>query len=257
MKQGTYNLLGLPVAVTTLELATDKIARHALDSGRGYVCAANVHMCMEAFDHADFLEVVKNAFMVVPDGKPLYWWMKSHGEAEARQVRGPDLFISLCRLAEQRNFPIALYGGSQETVLKLESFLNENFPGLTISLAISPPFRDLTEDEELAMKDRLNSSGARILFVALGCPKQEKWMASHESSLNPVMVGVGAAFDFYAGTIPVAPEWMRNAGLEWLFRLLSEPSRLWKRYLWNNPRFIFYYVKSFFTAKYNRPQTGE
>lgn len=237
-----------------MEQATDHVIQDALASRKGYVCAANVHMCMESYDDPAFRDVVNNATLVIPDGKPLYWWMKSFGEADASQVRGPDLFIALCEEAEKQGISIALYGGAENTIKHLEAFLCEKYPGLNIAAAISPPFRVLTKDEESSIVNDLNGSGARIVFVALGCPKQEKWMAAHKSVVNPVMIGVGAAFDFYGGTVSVAPEWMRNAGLEWLHRFASEPRRLWKRYLWNNPRFIFQYGKVFFTRRHKDPR---
>lgn len=253
---GTHNILGLSIAVTSLEKATDHVIQDVLACRKGYVCAANVHMCMESSDDPVFRDIVNNAGLIVPDGKPLYWWMKSLGETQANQIRGPDLFLSLCKEAERQGISIALYGGTRNTVERLEVFLHEKYPALNIARAISPPFRVLTEAEEKSLVDDLNSSGARIMFVALGCPKQEKWMAAHKNVLDPVMVGVGAAFDFYAGTIPVAPEWMRNAGLEWLHRFASEPKRLWKRYLWNNPRFILHYVKAVFSKSKNDSRSG-
>ncbi len=256
MNISTHNILGLSVAVTSLEKSTDFIIQEALASRKGYVCAANVHMCMESSDDPAFRNIVNEAELIVPDGKPLYWWMKSFGETQANQVRGPDLFLALCKEAEQRDIAIALYGGTTNTIKCLETFLHKTYPGLNIARAISPPFRALTEEEDRTLVDDLNSSGARITFVALGCPKQEKWMAAHKNVLDPVMVGVGAAFDFYAGTIPVAPEWMRNAGFEWLYRFVSEPRRLWKRYLWNNPRFILHYVKAVFSRPHAAPRSG-
>lgn len=242
--------MGLPIAVTTAREAAECIVDNAMLGRRGYVCAANVHMCMEAADDREFLEVVRNAALVVPDGKPLYWWMKAFGEKYAQQVRGPDLFRVLCGEASKRDVAIGLYGGSPDVVRKLEVFLKLKFPSLHIAVAISPPYRDLTPAEEAQFISQINSSGASILFVGLGCPKQEKWMAKNTKTISPIMIGVGAAFDFYAGTKKSAPDWMKGAGLEWLHRLISEPKRLWKRYLWNNPRYVCRFLYAWLTSKF-------
>jgi len=145
---------------------------------------------------------------------------------------------------------VALYGGGLATLAKLQKFLLQAYPGLTIGCAISPPFRPLSEDERNAYTAKIRNSGARILFVGLGCPKQEKWMAENVTQLNLVMLGVGAAFDFYAGDKKVAPAWMRKAGLEWLHRFISEPHRLWKRYLMNNPHFVYLYLRAIIRRRF-------
>ena len=234
----TFDILGLNVAVTNIDDAAKYIAGHAERGLGGYVCAANVHMCMESYDNNDFMQVVNNAAIVVPDGKPLFWWMKMFGVQTAQQVRGPDLFLKLCQISEKSGLQVGLYGGSEKALAALQKYIHLNYPSLNLVKLISPPYRSLAEEEQASYITEINESGVKILFVGLGCPKQEKWMASNEDSVNAIMVGVGAAFDFYAGTLKMAPEWMKTCGLEWLYRLFSEPRRLWKRYLYNNPRFI-------------------
>jgi N-acetylglucosaminyldiphosphoundecaprenol N-acetyl-beta-D-mannosaminyltransferase len=244
-ESGSYHgILGMNVAVTTLPQAVERVMQLSCMRKGSYVCAANVHMCMEAYRDKAFQAVVNNAALVVPDGKPLMWWMWSFGASEAKQVRGPDLFSAVCEHASENGIPVALYGASPGTLERLQKYMIGKYPGIDISCAISPPFRLLSEEEQQDFLDSIGASGARILFVGLGCPKQENWMANNAPKLDLVMLGVGAAFDFYSGDKKVAPEWMRKAGLEWLHRLLSEPGRLWKRYLLNNPYFIYLYVKS-------------
>lgn len=237
-----FEILGMKVAVTSIEKATESVVDFSVAGHGGYVCAANVHMCMESHDDKEFQRVVNGAALVVPDGKPLAWWMKAFGEKNARQVRGPDLFMSVCNKASQHGIPIGLYGGTRDALGKLQEFLNRQLPALNIACAISPPFRELSQDEQADDLTTINESGAKILFLGLGCPKQERWMANNEDKIKAIMLGVGAAFDFYAGTKKMAPSWMMKLGLEWLYRLIDEPGRLWKRYLMNNPRFVFYFI---------------
>lgn len=209
-----------------------------------YVCVSNVHMCMEAFDSKEFMAVVNNADLVIPDGRPIFWAQKLLGASEAQQVRGQDIMNELCRLSSVNSINIGLYGGSSDQVLEqVQVQLNKAYPGIKIVYSKSPPFRPLTAEEDNAVVTGINDSGVDILFVGIGCPKQELWMAEHKDKLTCVMLGVGAAYDFIAGSKKHAPRWMQKLGLEWLFRLLSEPQRLWKRYLKQNPRFIYYFSK--------------
>jgi len=217
-----------------------------------YICVSNVHMCMEAFDDSAFCNVVNNADLVVPDGKPLVWAQKFSGHKNAAQVRGPELFIKLCEDAQNRAIPIGLYGGSKKSLVRLMEKLEIRFPSLDITFADSPPFRELTVEEENRYIKEINSSAVKILFVGIGCPKQEKWMAKHKKNLNCVMIGVGAAFDFFSGEKKHAPVWMQKIGMEWFFRLISDPKRLWKRYLKHNPRFVYYFLKQLLKNKNNR-----
>lgn len=203
-----------------------------------YVCAANVHMVMEGHDSQDFRAIVNGADMITSDGMPLVWMLKRLGLTEAERVYGPTLTLHLCASAAEAGVPVGFYGGSPAVVEELTRVLTTRFPRLDIRYAHSPPFRALSEQEDRAVTADIRASGARILFVGLGCPKQEQWMAAHRYDLPLVQVGVGAAFDFHAGKVKQAPPWMQGAGLEWAFRLGSEPRRLWRRYLVHNPRFL-------------------
>jgi N-acetylglucosaminyldiphosphoundecaprenol N-acetyl-beta-D-mannosaminyltransferase len=196
-------------------------------------------MLMEAFDDPAFQRLVNAAERVTPDGVPLVWALRLLGVPGARRVYGPTLTPIVCARAELLGIPVGFYGGSQEVLDAMLEGLRERFPRLEIAFAHSPPFRPLGAEEERRVIETIGASGARILFVGLGCPKQERWMASHRETLSCVMLGVGAAFDFLSGAKPQSPPWMQRMGLEWMFRLCTEPRRLWRRYLVHNPRFLF------------------
>jgi len=204
-----------------------------------YICFANVHMIMEGYDDENFRNIVNKADIVAPDGMPLVWYIKLAGFKNQERVCGPDMTLKICELAEKESIPIGFFGSSEEVLKKLKTNLIKMYPKLKISCCISPPFRKLTIEESKMYINQINNSGIKILFVGLGCPKQEKWMFQHRNEINSVMLGVGAAFDFISGTKKIAPDFLKKCGLEWLYRLLQEPKRLWKRYLKHNPRFVF------------------
>jgi N-acetylglucosaminyldiphosphoundecaprenol N-acetyl-beta-D-mannosaminyltransferase len=243
MKAPHKYILKMPIAITSYEDTGQRILDATRQGNGKYVCVSNVHMCMEVFDDNVFCDVVSNANLVVPDGVPLVWGLKLLGNKNVTQVRGSDLLLHLCREAERNGIPIGLYGGTVESLLDFNSFLTKEYPGLQITFSSSPPFRDLTAEEKENYVQEIKDSGCQILFVGIGCPKQEKWMAEHKDKLTCVMIGVGAAFDFFSGRKKHAPRWMQQIGLEWLFRLASDPRRLWKRYLKHNPRFIYHFGK--------------
>ena len=195
-------------------------------------------MTMETYDSAEFRGVVNRADLVTPDGVPLVWTMRLLGVQGQERVYGPDLTVCVAEAAAKSGVPVGFFGGTPEALKGIIRNLEARFPEMQVAYAFSPPFRPLNSDEDAEIVAKINASGARILFVGLGCPKQERWMAAHVGRVQAVMLGVGAAFDFHAGTIRQAPHWMQRNGLEWLFRLLAEPKRLWKRYLINNPRYV-------------------
>lgn len=202
-----------------------------------YVTICNVHVVVSASRDADYREIINGSDMATPDGAPVAWMLRRQGFAGQPRISGPDLMWALCERAAAENLPVYCYGSSEATLALLERRMRQAFPELRITME-SPPFRALTPEEDAAAVERIDASGAGIVFVGLGCPKQERWMAEHRGRVNAVMIGVGAAFDFHAGTVRRAPAWMRDNGLEWLHRLLSEPRRLWKRYLVTNTLFI-------------------
>ncbi|WP_273846993.1 WecB/TagA/CpsF family glycosyltransferase [Rubrobacter calidifluminis] len=237
MTLASRSVIGMRVDAASCDETTRQTSIWAREGHSSYVCVANVHMAMEAFDSASFRRIVNDADLVVPDGRPLVWALRWLGVRGAPQARGADLLVYLVENAARAGIPVGFYGGTPESLEALVRVLGERFPGLEVACAISPPFRELTEQEDEAYVRQIRASGARILFVGLGCPKQEMWMARHRGSIPAVMVGVGAAFDFCSGRIRQAPGLLQKAGLEWAYRLSREPRRLWKRYLKHNPRF--------------------
>lgn len=231
-------VVGMRVDAGTYETATRKVLEWAREPVPRYVCVANVHMTMEAHDSAEFKAIVNSADMVTSDGVPLVWMLRRLGHPHAERVYGPTLTLHVCEAAAREGVPVGFYGGSPEAVEGLQAELLRRFPDLDVRYAYSPPFRQLTPEEDERVVQDILASGVRVLFVGLGCPKQERWMAAHKDRLPLVQLGVGAAFDFHAGRVKQAPRWMQDRGLEWLFRLAMEPRRLWKRYLYNNPRFV-------------------
>jgi N-acetylglucosaminyldiphosphoundecaprenol N-acetyl-beta-D-mannosaminyltransferase len=184
---------------------------------------------------------MNEADLVTPDGMPVVWALKSLGRPDATRVYGPDLTPILLERAARAGIPVGFYGAAPEVLKLLVERVHKAYPALKIAYAFSPPFRSLTAAEDLEVTAAINASGARILFLGLNTPKQDFWMAAHKDKVRAVMVGVGAAFDFLAGSKPQAPRWMMKIGLEWLFRLATEPRRLWKRYLKHNPRFVLFF----------------
>ncbi|MBA3335351.1 MAG: WecB/TagA/CpsF family glycosyltransferase [Acidobacteria bacterium] len=219
--------------------AIDKIADLVKKHNGGYVCFSTVHMVMEAFDNAEFAARVNGADLIIPDGMPLVWMQKMQGAKNAVRVRANDLMILLCRYAEKNNLSVGFYGGQQEVIDAILRRAKMDFPNLIVAYAFSPPFRPLTIEEDASITVEISNAKPDVLFMGLGCPKQENWMARHKNEIKSVMLGVGASFDFYAGNVAESPEWMGKLGLEWLFRLSQEPRRLWKRYLILNPRFMW------------------
>ena len=231
-------VLGVPVAAVTFADAQSRVMAwgHAYESR--YVVLANVHVVVTASREADFGAVVAAADMATPDGAPVAWMLRKLGQVAQERVSGPDLTWALLGRCEAEALPVYFFGSTPETLALLAERIVVAFPKLVVAGYESPPFRALTAEEDSESVERINASGSGLVFVGLGCPKQEHWMMAHRGRVNAVMLGVGAAFDFHAGTVSRAPTWMRENGLEWLHRLLSEPQRLWKRYLVTNSLFI-------------------
>jgi N-acetylglucosaminyldiphosphoundecaprenol N-acetyl-beta-D-mannosaminyltransferase len=237
------HIIDMRVDGTTYEDATTRIITWAKQAESKYVCVANVHMVMETYDSPTFAKIVNDADLVTPDGMPLVWGLNALGVENAERVCGPILTLAVCEAAAKTNTPIALYGGTPDSLVAFNIFLKTKFPTIDIACQISPPFRELTEEEDTAYTAQIVESGAKVLFVGIGCPRQEIWMAEHQDRIPAVMLGVGAAFNFYSGRVKHAPMWVQKIGFEWLFRLMMEPRRLWKRYFKHNPRFIFLFLR--------------
>ena len=204
------------------------------------ICICNVHSVVTARTDSALRAAINKSDLAIPDGMPLAWLISRRRKLKQERISGADLTVLLCDIAAQGSVKIGFYGSGTEVLKKLELVLRARFPQLQIACMISPPYRALSPAEDAAMVRQLNNSGAGIVFVGLGCPKQEIWMAAHRGQVNAVMIGVGAAFDYLAGTVKRPPVWMQRAGLEWLGRLIAEPRRLWRRYFVTNTVFLLY-----------------
>lgn len=234
------NILGVGICVMTRKDAVDQIEALVRTNGHHYVCVSNVHTVMMSQDDEAFRDINNQAALAVPDGMPLVWAERLQGFHQEERIYGPDLLLAACENSLKTGSSHYFYGGEEGVPEALAKNLKARFPGLRVAGCYSPPFRKLTQEEEEEDAKRISDSGADILWVGLGAPKQERWMAEHVGRIDvPVMVGVGAAFAFHTGQVKQAPAWMQRHGLEWVFRLLAEPKRLWRRYLYYNPRFLW------------------
>lgn len=231
-------ILGVRVDGTSYGDACDRLHGWITQQQWGYVVAANVHVIMTAQQSPAYREVLKHAALVTPDGMPLVWAMRLLGLTEQTRVYGPDLMGFWCERSSRLGVPLYLYGGTPAMVAKLLDILPQRYPGLVIAGSYSPPFRPPSAAEDEDDRNRIHASGAQVVLVALGCPKQEYWMARQAPHLKAMAIGVGAAFSFYSGSVSQAPRWLMGLGLEWLYRFSQEPGRLWQRYLLNNPLFV-------------------
>lgn len=221
----------------------EELTRLAYNRVASYVCVANVHMLAEAYWDSEFAEVVNGATMVTPDGMPLALGVKwVHGIKQDR-VAGMDLLPDLLAKAEEKNIGVFFYGGTQKMLDHTSNYCKKEHPNLNLKGLISPPFRALTDEELDAYVDEINKSGAGFVFVVLGCPKQERWMASVHGRIDACLIGIGGALPVMVGDQKRAPEWMRKYALEWVFRFCQEPRRLFKRYFTTNSLFIYLLLK--------------
>jgi N-acetylglucosaminyldiphosphoundecaprenol N-acetyl-beta-D-mannosaminyltransferase len=234
------DVLGVDVSAVNMQMAVHQIHEWVTRRERNYVCITGVHGVMESQRDPLLKQIHNQAGMVTPDGMPMVWVNKLRGNSHVSRVYGPDLMLEVCGLSLRKNWKHFFYGGADGVADLLAQRLTERFPGLQVAGTHCPPFRKLTDEEDRAIVQKINASGADVVWVGLSTPKQEYWMHDHVGRLAaPVMVGVGAAFDFHAGLKSQAPRWMQKSGLEWFYRLCTEPQRLWKRYLTNNPLFVW------------------
>lgn len=234
------NVLGVGVSAINLALAVDVIDQWIEAQTPNYVCVTGVHGIMECQSDAILCQIHNKAGLVTPDGMPLVWLSKLAGQRHVERVYGPDLMLAFCQRSVAKNYRHFLYGSSDAVLAQLAASLRQRVAGINIVGSYSPPFRPLSAEEDQVIVERINDAAPDVVWVGLSTPKQEQWMAAHIGRLSaPALVGVGAAFDFHAGTKQQAPYWMQRSGLEWFFRLVTEPRRLWRRYLYNNPRFIW------------------
>jgi N-acetylglucosaminyldiphosphoundecaprenol N-acetyl-beta-D-mannosaminyltransferase len=231
-------VLGIPVSVLTLDGAVAEIDEWIAQGELSYVCTLDVHALMESQSAPDVRNIYRSAAMVAPDGMPLVWLLRHAGYRGADRVCGPDLMPAILRHSQRRGYRHFFYGSSETTLSLLQKRLGSDFPGAEIVGCHSPPFRPLTDEEEREVDELVNATDPDIVWVGLGAPKQDRWMAAHRRALRaPVLIGVGAAFDMLAGTVARAPRFLQRTGCEWVFRLAQEPRRLSRRYLESNSKF--------------------
>jgi N-acetylglucosaminyldiphosphoundecaprenol N-acetyl-beta-D-mannosaminyltransferase len=236
------NVLGVKVSALNLNSAVDLADQWIRTKKRyGYVCAAGVHGVMEALRDSDLRQALNNAVINVPDGMPMTWIGRLQGFRDMDRVFGPDLMLAMCRLSVERGYRNFLYGGKPGVAEQLSKTLQNRFPGLHVVGTYTPPFRSLTPEEEKDVLLQVQESQPHILWVGLSTPKQDRFMAHYVNYLQvPLMFGVGAAFDFHTGNIRDCSAWVKRAGLQWLHRLIQDPKHLWRRYLRNNPAFLWH-----------------
>lgn len=246
-------VVGVPIDVIDWPTAQQVLGNWAATRESRYVCICNVHSVVTAGQYSGYRRIIEEADMVTPDGAPIAWTLRRKGFGGQARINGPDLMWRLSEYAQRNNIKIGFFGSTPETLQHLRDAVFSTFPGLDIAYCFSPPFRTLSQDEDNEICHSINNCGIGLLFVGLGCPKQEQWMAEHRGRIRAVMIGVGAAFDYHAGTIRRAPIWMQTSGLEWLFRLASEPRRLWRRYLMTNALFILKTMRGWIAGEFRKP----
>jgi N-acetylglucosaminyldiphosphoundecaprenol N-acetyl-beta-D-mannosaminyltransferase len=245
----TRDLIGTPVCALSFDEQINLIITWAKNHQHRIVCVANVHMLIEASQNSQFTEVLRCADLVTPDGMPLVWMLKLIGEKQCQRVAGMDIFLATCEQASKAQISIFLLGSKLEILDQICQRLKQEFPLLKIAGAESPPFQPLSSAADMNIVQIINTSGAQVVFVALGCPKQELWMAQHRDKIQAVMIGVGGVFPVYAGVLKQTPQLIQRSGLEWLFRLSQEPGRLWKRYAMTIPIFVWLALKQILVSK--------
>ena len=249
---GSRYILGMRVDASNYDKAASRIVEWGRRRESRYVCIAAVNNVVEAHKRPEYREIMNQSDFTTSDGMPLVWGLRKLGIPEATRVYGPDLTPVICEHAARAGVGVGFYGGTPEVLDDLVSSLIKRFPALRVTYRWAPPFRPLTDEEEAEFVNAVNESGTGVLLVGLGAPKQEQLMARLRGEIAATMVGVGAAFDFLAGKKRQSPPWMQRAGLEWLFRLVTEPKRLWRRYLLGNPRFAVLFAAQLVAQKVTR-----
>lgn len=244
----TVKVVDFPITALSFHKQIETMLSWAMARESRIVCVANVHMLMEAHWHSDFEQTLKRADLVAPDGMPLVWMMRAMGSHQQERVAGLDILTGVCKLAQAQNVSIFFLGSQTEILARMRTRLEDEYPQLQIAAMEPLPFRPLTIEEDASLVKKINDSGAGLVLISLGCPKQEKWMALHRGRVQGVMIGLGGAFPVYAGFQKRAPSLIRDFGLEWLYRWLQEPRRLCKRYMTTIPPFIILATKQLFLS---------
>lgn len=235
----TCNIMGVNIAVINMEWLLKYLDKN-IDLLHGdYICVSNVHTTVTAFEEPKYCAIQNGGIMAIPDGGPLSTVGRKRGHKSMERTTGPSLMGEIFKITAEKGYRHFFYGSKQETLDLLKQKLNENYPGIQIAGMYSPPFRPLTDEEDESVIKMINDTKSDFVWVGLGAPKQENWMAAHQGMIDGLMIGVGAGFDYYAGNIERAPQWMQKCNLEWLYRLIQDPKRLFQRYWHTNTKFIW------------------
>lgn len=234
------NIMGVDIAAIDMDWLLKFTDRYIKDLSGDYMCVSNVHTTVTSYENAEYCSIQNGGIMAIPDGGPLALIGRKRGYKKMSRTAGPSYLEEIFKISAEKGWRHYLYGSTEETLEKLEQTIQRKYPGLQIAGIYSPPFRPVTEEEDKEITEQINKSCADFIWVGLGAPKQEKWMADHQGTIHGFMVGVGAAFDYLAGNIKRAPEWMQKNNMEWLYRLMQDPKRLFGRYFHTNTKFIWH-----------------
>lgn len=235
----TCNIMGVNIAAINMNWLLQYLDKNLTDIKGDYICVSNIHTTVTSYDSTSYCEIQNGGLMAIPDGGPLSSIGRKRGYQEMERTTGPSLMGEIFKISAEKGYRHYFYGSTEDTLKLLKKKLNEHYPGIQIVGMYSPPFRVLTEEEDISIVDNINSAKADFVWIGLGAPKQERWMAAHQGRIDGLMIGVGAGFDYYAGNIKRAPMWMQKCNLEWLYRLMQDPKRLFKRYFYTNTKFIW------------------
>lgn len=235
----TCNILGVNIAAIDMQWLLDFLNRNINKLAGDYICVSNVHTTVTAYENPNYCKIQNGGIMAIPDGGPLSTVGRKRGYKNMKRTTGPGLMGEIFKISVEKGYRHYFYGSTQDTLDKLKCELVKKYPGIQIVGLYNPPFRPTTDDEDKVIVAQINEVNPDFVWVGLGAPKQEKWMAAHQGKVNGLMIGVGAGFDYYAGNIKRAPEWMQKRNLEWFFRLMQDPRRLFCRYLYTNTKFIW------------------
>lgn len=233
------NILGVNIAAIDMNWLLEYLNNNLKKLSGDYICVANVHTTVMAFEDSEYCLIQNGGLMAIPDGGPLSSVGRKRGFENMQRTTGPSLLEEVLKVSAKNGYRHYFYGSTKETLQRMAQKLERDYPGVQIVGMHNPPFRTLTEEEDKTIIEMINGTNSDFVWVGLGAPKQEKWMAMHQGEIKGLMIGIGAAFDYFAGNIKRAPEWMQKMNLEWLYRLMQDPKRLLKRYLYTNTNYIW------------------
>lgn len=239
LKIPTCNIVGVNIAAIDMDWTVGYLEKHIKDLSGDYICVSNVHTTVISYEDADYCEIQNSALMALPDGGPLSTLGRKRGYENMGRVAGPSLMREIFKISAKNGYRHYFYGSTKETLEKLQDKMQENYPGIQIAGMCSPPFRSITEAEDKVFIKAINDTNPDFVWIGLGAPKQEKWMATHQGKIKGLMVGVGAGFDYFAENIKRAPDWIQRINMEWFYRLLQDPKRLFNRYMKTNTKFLW------------------